>query len=106
MTVEKEDVKYVYLSEKLWDNLDKKLSLGYSVEADSHVEFSDKFLNEVSYATGYASLLLSTAYSFSRKQKEKGDANISVNQFPSRNYVLELVRARLRSKDWANIRAD
>ena len=45
VTVEKEDVKEVYLSEKSWDNLDKKLALGYSVEADSHVEFSDKFLN-------------------------------------------------------------
>jgi hypothetical protein len=45
VTVEKEEVKEVYLSEKLWDNLDKKLTLGYNLEGDSHVEFSDKFLN-------------------------------------------------------------
>ena len=42
--IEKEDVKEVYLSEKLWSQLDKKLSLGYNIEADSHVEFSEKFI--------------------------------------------------------------
>lgn len=63
-------------------------------------------MKEVEYANGYASLLLATPYKFSRKQEEKGDAKVSVNQFENKDYILELVQAQLRAKDWANTRAD
>ena len=86
--------------------MDKKLNLGVSIEADSHVEFSDKFVKDVEYFNGFASTLLATPYKFSRKQEEKGDAKISVGEFANKNYILELVQARLRAKDWANTRAD
>jgi hypothetical protein len=42
--------------------------------------------------------LLSTPYKFSRKQEEKGNVNISINDFANKKYVLELVQAMLRAK--------
>ena len=45
-------------------------------------------------------------YKFSRKEKDENSVNIAVNSIAKKDYILELVKSKIRAAEWANTRAN
>ena len=50
--------------------------------------------------------MLAAAYSFSRKEKSPEQVTLQVEEFANREYVEQLMWAKIRSQEWANMRGD
>jgi hypothetical protein len=95
---EQKEISDSYYNENSWKKI-KDISSNTSVTFSKGIQKRKNF-------EGIASEVLQKAYKFSRKQKDEEALSLSLEDIDSKDYIVELVKCKIRAAEWANERGN